>query len=76
MRKTITPEDLVRFIYRETTDAEELQIVEALAANPDLLHEYRSLVKAVTALDSALMEPDPTSVNIIMEYSAAHQKVS
>ncbi len=75
MRKTFTPDDLIRFIYRETSEKEELGIVEQLASDPEFLNEYRQLVKTITALGDSLEEPHPTSVNIVLEYSAAlHEK--
>jgi len=75
MRKTFTPDDLIRFIYRETSEKEELAIVEQLASNPEFLNEYRQLVKTISALGDGLTEPHPTSVNIVLEYSASlHEK--
>ena len=71
MRKTYTPNDLIRFIYHETSTQEEQGIVEQLMNDTALMQEYRELVKTVTALDETPAEPHPTSISIIMEYSAS-----
>lgn len=71
MRKVYTTDDLIRFIYRETSENEERGIMEQLTSDESFLQEYRTIVKTVTALDEKPMEPHPTSLSIIMEYSAS-----
>jgi hypothetical protein len=75
MCKTYTPDDLIRFIYHETSESEELGIIEQLASDQEFLNEYRQLVKTVSALGGGFTDPHPTSVNIVLEYSASlHEK--
>lgn len=76
MNVKFTQEDLIRFIYHETSATEENAILEQLGSDDGLLEEYRGLVKTISALDQAKLSPDPTSIRIIMEYSAGLQKVS
>jgi hypothetical protein len=50
MRKVYTTDDLIRFIYRETSENEERGIVEQLTSDESFLQEYRTMVKTVTAI--------------------------
>ena len=74
MCKTYTPDDLIRFIYHETSESEELGIIEQLASDQEFLNEYRQLVKTVSALGGGFTDPTHQR-NIVLEYSASlHEK--
>jgi len=60
-------EDLIRFIYNETTTDESNDISVALLSNSNLMAEFESLNETITQLDSLSMIPSPTSIKIIME---------
>lgn len=66
MRKIYT-DDLIRFIYHETTAAESNAISLALQSDPQLSAEYTQLAETLGQLDSISLSPDPTSIAIIME---------
>ena len=63
----IYTEDLIRFIYNETTTDESNDISVALLSNSNLMVEFESLNETISQLDSISMTPSPTSIEIIME---------
>ena len=65
----IYTEDLIRFIYNETTPEETNEISIALRSNNSLRVEYDKLKDTVCQLDSASLLPHPSSIAIIMEES-------
>ena len=69
MEQTCTHNDLLRFIYRETTLDEELAIKNQIAENPALAEEFRMMMATVNELDSVSLEPSETSINIILDAS-------
>jgi hypothetical protein len=68
----IYTEDLIRFLYNETT-AEETRVINlAVAASPALRQELDVLKETLTQLDSLALDPHPTSVKMVLEESAKH----
>lgn len=65
----IYTDDLIRFIYNETSAEESNEISIALLSNTNLLNEYESLKDTVLQLDSINLLPSKTSIDIIMEES-------
>lgn len=62
MIKTFTQNDLIRYIYNETSPKEAVEIQKALLCDIALHEEHKSLRQMVTMLD-ALIEPGtPSSV--------------
>lgn len=69
MPKIYTPNDLIRFIYNETDTHESLEISQGVQSHPKAaedLEQFRSVIRELDAMD---LEPDPTSVSLILEYS-------
>ena len=60
MTKTFTQNDLIRYIYDETSNAESSEIQQALLCNGSLQDEYKSLSGVISMLDE-LMEISPSS---------------
>ena len=60
MTKTFTQNDLIRYIYDETSNAESSEIQQALLCNGSLQDEYKSLSGVVSMLDE-LLEASPSS---------------
>lgn len=69
MSEIYTANDLIRFIYKETTPLESANIQFLIQHNLAAKEEYESLLELTTSFADASLDPDPTSVNIIMEYS-------
>ena len=72
MKQTFTSNDLVRFIYREVSSEEEVQIKQFIAENPEAAEELRLMMESIMELDSVSLEPNESSVNIILDYSREH----
>ena len=60
MTKTFTQNDLIRYIYDETSNTESSEIQQALLCNGSLQEEYKSLSGVISMLDE-LLETSPSS---------------
>jgi hypothetical protein len=72
MRRTFTEDDVLLFIYNELSAEDRQSLKEELRANPVLMKYYQDTVKITGELDKISLEPDPTTVNILLEYSQNH----
>jgi len=72
MNKTFTETDVLRYIYDETDPKESKGIREELKKNLALKSYYDRMKETQLELEKVNTDPDPTSVNIILEYSASH----
>ena len=67
----ITPEDLVRYLYNETSGRKAETIRVALQTDWDLRESYEKLVISEQNLDNIeLSSPRPETVNKILEYAS------
>ena len=69
MKQTFTPNDLIRFIYRELSPEEEGRIKNFIAENPGTAQELHLLMESVMELDMVSEEPSETSIRLILEQS-------
>ena len=69
MTKTFTQNDLIRFIYHETTEKEEQEISRVLTFDPELQLLYRDLMLTKKDLDKARLEPSAIAVENILQYA-------
>ena len=72
MSSTFTETDILRFIYAETSEEENRQIREELKKNLQLQSYYNRMKETMREMEELEFDPDPTTVNIILEYSASH----
>lgn len=72
MRSTFTETDILRYLYGECSEQENRLIREELKKNLVLKSYYCKMKETIAELDTFEAEPDPTSVSIILEYSASH----
>lgn len=72
MIKTFTQDDLVRYIYKETTAEENSEIEQAMLFDEVLAEDYAELSSVVSALDGAQKEPTQLSVDAILSYSKSY----
>ncbi|RNI34568.1 hypothetical protein EFY79_15450 [Hanamia caeni] len=67
----ITPEDLVRYLYNETSGRKAETIRIALQTDWDLRESYEKLVISEQNLDNIeLSSPRPETVNKILDYAS------
>ena len=69
MAKTFTQDDLVRFIYRGTTDEENAQLQNALVCDAELLDRYKRLLEVKIDLDQGMIDPPKRVVDAALSYS-------
>ena len=69
MTKTFTQGDLVRFIYRDTTDEENAQLQNALVCDAELLDRYKRLLEVKIDLDQGMIDPPKRVVDAALSYS-------
>lgn len=76
MQKSITHDDLIRFIYNETGLVETETISTALTVNWSLREQYDQLMESVNALSKVKRRnPDPSSIKIILDYSSKTEEL-
>ena len=72
----ITPEDLVRYLYKETSTEKTACIKAALQIDSNLQEEYEKLKNTYSKLEQEVVRrsPRPQTINNIMEYASKKQK--
>jgi hypothetical protein len=74
MTKTFTQNDLIRFLYHETSEQEEREINKALICDSELQAQYKELIATKNQLDVARLEPSAIVVENILNYSRSLQE--
>ncbi|MEZ5014089.1 MAG: hypothetical protein R2794_07345 [Chitinophagales bacterium] len=69
MTKTITQDNLIRFMYGETTPEESSLIEEALRSDWELKELYETLQEGKAELDKVKLSPRKEVVDKILRYS-------
>lgn len=69
MTKTSTQNDLIRFLYDETSREEAKQLQYDLICQGELLDEFNQLASTKLMLSELMYEPSKESLNIILDYS-------
>lgn len=72
MIKTFTQDDLVRYIYQETTPEESIEIETALIFDEQLSEAYNSLNGTVESLNAVKLKPSESTVDKILSYSKSY----
>ena len=69
MELKFTKNDLIRYIYKETSVAETLAINEALRSNPEMHVKYQELLQGYQQLPKAKFSPSASAIQNILRYS-------
>ena len=69
MIKTFTQNDLIRYIYQETTLEESDEIRSALLFDEHLNEDYNHLKQTIVSLDKVEKQPSKNSIDRILSYS-------
>lgn len=69
MKQNFTKNDLIRYIYKETSVAETLTIKEALNSDFELLVKYQELLQGYQQLPKATFSPSSSTIQNILKYS-------
>ena len=70
----ITPEELVRYLYNETSEQKTAKIKAALQTDWNLRDTYEKLVSAHKNLNEIKFSPRTETVNKILEYASKKQE--
>ena len=71
MTKTITEDDILRYIYEETSHEETLAIEKQLLVNTSLMDFYNQSKDTISKVTELQVEPSLNIQNNIMDYSAS-----
>ena len=74
MIKTFTQNDLIRFLYHETSEEETKEINKALLCDSLLQSQYKELNVSKRALDASNLQPSSDVVLNILSYSRGMQE--
>lgn len=69
-----TQEDLVRYLYQETSESKRAAIRAALLTNEELRESFEKLLSAQQNLGSTSYSPSARSVDNILNYAAKKQR--
>lgn len=73
MKQTFTQNDLLRYIYSETSLNETKEIRQAIAEDAILRNEYDSLLEGYQMLPKVKFQASRSALQNIMDYSAISQ---
>lgn len=75
MTKTFTPNDVLRYLYKETSSVENVEIEEALLVSSELLDQYVQLTSIKEQLDKVRKSPSDRTIEAILEYSKSQDPI-
>ncbi|MEO6812633.1 MAG: hypothetical protein ABI172_01790 [Ginsengibacter sp.] len=70
---TITQEDLVRYLYNETSEAKNAEIRASLQTDWDVREAFEKLLSTQHLLNEVRYSPRQQSIDRIMEYASKKQ---
>ncbi len=70
----ITQEDLVRYLYKETSERKTAAITAALQTDYILKESYNQLLATYNAMDEGIVAPRQQAVDNILKYAAKKQR--
>ncbi len=71
MTKTFTPDDLLRYLYEDTTTKENKEIEHALLLDSRLQDELEQLRSDLNLLEDFTPKPSRSCIDHIMDYGRA-----
>jgi len=74
MTKTFTQDDLIRFLYHETSEEETKEINKALLCDNELLEQYKELNATSKQLNTIKLQPSQASIQNILNYARGLQE--
>ncbi|WP_018617704.1 hypothetical protein [Spirosoma luteum] len=72
MIKTFTQDDVVRYVYEETSPEESLLVEDALMSEPDLMTFFLEALELRALMNKIERQPRPNTVQTILNYSKNH----
>lgn len=75
MTKTFTYDDVVRYLYAETTENENDQIIEALALDDDLMNFYLDSLEIQRQMNRIVRVPSDKSIEKVINFSQKYSMI-
>jgi hypothetical protein len=75
MPQKSTPNQLIALFYNELEPEAQSGLMEELSLNSDLQQEFNDYAETISFLDKAELDANPTSIQLILEYSAKSQEL-
>ncbi len=72
MTKTFTSDDVVRYVYEETSPEENLLIEESLMTEPDMMTFFLSALELRSLMNKIERQPRESLIQSILSYSQNH----
>ena len=72
MKKNFTRNSLVRYLYKETSIPESIEITELLSVDGDLRSEFDMMAEMKEELESYVVKPSKESIDKILTFSHSH----
>ena len=69
MTECFTPNDLVRYLYREMDEEESEKLVQALHGDESLIEEYLDMLSIMEKLDALIVQPSEGVIRSIKKRS-------
>ncbi len=69
----ITPDDLVRYLYNETSEQKSELIKETLETDMNLRETFNALLLSKKNLEETDLSPRPEAVDKILQYAAKQE---
>jgi hypothetical protein len=74
MIQTFTQHDVIRYVYQETTEEENLLIQDGLVHDAEMLEFYLDMLDVQAGLDRSYRQPSERSIDKVLAYSRNSQK--
>lgn len=72
MTKTFTQDDVVRYVYEETSPEENLLIEDAMMSEPELMTFFLEALELRALMNEIERQPRISTVKTILNYSKHH----
>jgi hypothetical protein len=69
MKHCFTTNQLIRYLYKETSASENVALLEQLSIDWDLREKYEELIPAHRLLSKVQFSPSYSSIRSLLEYS-------
>ncbi len=71
MTKTITRDDVLKYIYKETSKEDTIDIEKQLAMNSSLMDFYNQSIETIKRIQALQLEPSDNFNEKILDYSGS-----
>jgi hypothetical protein len=74
MSHNYTDEELLHYLYNEEDELNHLAFNEKIQQDIFLKEEYHLHIETLSLLDQLFIKPNPTNIDLLMEYSASFKQ--